>query len=77
MIEEILTNEETLDAELRASLLEALATLTIKQKKIIWYWLIGCTQDETSHRIWPGRSRAHVWQERKKAIDALKRELST
>lgn len=72
MIEEILEGESAVvDAELMVMLQEAVATLSSTQKLVLWYWLLGFTQEETRHRIFPGRSRAHIWQKKSSALKAL------
>lgn len=75
MIEEVLEDISNLDSELYVILEQAVLQLTPIQKLVLWYWLLGFTQEETRHRIYPGRSRAHVWQVKKTALESLKNAL--
>jgi hypothetical protein len=76
MIEEVLEMQEYIDMEMRAVVLESVKTLKHVQQKVLWYWLLGFTQEETRHMIFPGRSRAHIWQVKSTTLKLLKESLS-
>ena len=74
MIEELLEGSD-IDYEVNLLIIEALAELPIIQLLVIWYWLLGFTQEETRHRIFPVRSRAYIWQTKNKALTTLQEAL--